>query len=153
MADYECHNIFPSSEYCFILSQNTAYRYDFIYFKNIPLYIYHINILFYHSQKYKLITLCIAMGMSVKETDRALLLANQPKLSPKIQKDAALIICINHKYRSVYKVNEFLMDATLSSGRTTQGAIYYEVPENAQTIELEYDINYFSSNKIIFMGK
>ena len=97
--------------------------------------------------------LCIAMGMSVKETDRALLLANQPKLSPKIQKDAALIICINHKYRSVYKVNEFLMDATLSSGRTTQGAIYYEVPENAQTIELEYDINYFSSNKIIFMGK
>ena len=95
MADYECHNIFPSSEYCFILSQNTAYRYDFIYFKNIPLYIYHINILFYHSQKYKLIALCIAMGMSVKETDRALLLANQPKLSPKIQKDAALIICIN----------------------------------------------------------
>lgn len=45
------------------------------------------------------------------------------------------------------------LDATLSSGRTTQGAIYYEVPKNAQNIELEYDINYFSSNKIIFMGK
>lgn len=45
------------------------------------------------------------------------------------------------------------LDATLSSGRTTQGTIYYEVPENAQAIELEYDINYFSSNKIIFMGK
>lgn len=66
-----------------------------------------------HPDKYKLIALCIAMGMSVKETDRALLLANQPKLSPKIPKDAALIICINHKYQSVYRVNEFLMDAGL----------------------------------------
>lgn len=45
------------------------------------------------------------------------------------------------------------MSSQQLSGRTTQGAIYYEVPENAQTIELEYDINYFSSNKIIFMGK
>lgn len=66
-----------------------------------------------HPGKYKLIALCIAMGMSVKETDRALLLANQPRLSPKIPTDAALIICINHNYRSIYKVNEFLIDAGL----------------------------------------
>lgn len=45
------------------------------------------------------------------------------------------------------------LDATLSSGRTTQGTVYYEVPVNAEKIELEYDINYWQSDKIIFIGK
>lgn len=45
------------------------------------------------------------------------------------------------------------LDATLSSGRTTQGAVYFEVPEGAESIELEYDINFWQSDKIVFVGK
>lgn len=45
------------------------------------------------------------------------------------------------------------LDATLSSGRTTQGKIYFEVPTDATSIELEYDINFWQSDKIIFVGK
>lgn len=45
------------------------------------------------------------------------------------------------------------LDGTLSSGRTTQGSIYFEVPVDAQSIELEYDINFWQSDKIIFVGK
>ncbi len=61
-----------------------------------------------HPDKYKLIPLCIAMRMSVKETDRALFFAGQPALSPKKTIDAALIICINHGYSDLISVNEFL---------------------------------------------
>lgn len=45
------------------------------------------------------------------------------------------------------------LDATLSSGRTTQGAVYFEVPQGAESIELEYDINFWQSDKIVFVGK
>lgn len=45
------------------------------------------------------------------------------------------------------------LDATLSSGRTTQGAVYFEVPKGAESIELEYDINFWQSDKIVFVGK
>lgn len=45
------------------------------------------------------------------------------------------------------------LDATLSSGRTTQGCVYFEVPLGAESIELEYDINFWKSEKIIFVGK
>lgn len=45
------------------------------------------------------------------------------------------------------------LDATLSSGRTTLGAIFFEVPVEAEKIELEYDISFFGNDKIIFVGK
>lgn len=45
------------------------------------------------------------------------------------------------------------LDATLSAGRMTQGAVYFEVPIEAESIELEYDINFWQSDKIIFVGK
>lgn len=45
------------------------------------------------------------------------------------------------------------LDATLSAGRSTEGTIYFEVPDSAQKIELEYDINYFGNDKIIFVAK
>lgn len=45
------------------------------------------------------------------------------------------------------------LDATLSAGRSTEGTIYFEIPDNAQKIELEYDINYFGNDKIIFVAK
>lgn len=45
------------------------------------------------------------------------------------------------------------LDATLSTGRETQGTIYFEVPQDAQSVELEYDVNFWQSDKIIFVGK
>lgn len=45
------------------------------------------------------------------------------------------------------------LDATLSAGRETEGTIYFEVPKDAEKIELEYDVNFWQSDKIIFIGK
>lgn len=45
------------------------------------------------------------------------------------------------------------LDATLSAGREAEGAVYFEVPTDAESIELEYDINFWQSDKIIFVGK
>lgn len=45
------------------------------------------------------------------------------------------------------------LDGTLSPGRQAQGAIYFEIPTNAQSIELEYDVNFWEEDKIIFVAK
>lgn len=47
------------------------------------------------------------------------------------------------------------MDYTqpFSSGRTTQEVAYLEIPKGAESIELEYDINFWQSDKIVFAGK
>lgn len=45
------------------------------------------------------------------------------------------------------------LDAKLSPGRTTRGTIYFEVPKDAKSIELEYNISFWQSDKIIFVGK
>lgn len=45
------------------------------------------------------------------------------------------------------------LDATLSAGRSAEGTVYFEVPENVQKLELEYDINYWGNDKIIFVAK
>ncbi len=63
-----------------------------------------------HPDKYKLIPVCIAMHMTVRETDRALFLAGQPKLYVKNNLDAALIICINRGYGTMTRVNQFLRE-------------------------------------------
>ncbi len=68
-----------------------------------------------HPDKYKLIPLCIAMKMTVRETDRALFLAGQPALAPTETLDAALIVCINHEYTDMFAVNEYLVANGLSS--------------------------------------
>ncbi len=67
-----------------------------------------------HPDKYKLVPLCIAMQMTVKETNRALFLAGQSTLTPTDTLDAALIICINHEYTNMFSVNEFLTANGLS---------------------------------------
>ncbi len=43
------------------------------------------------------------------------------------------------------------LSATLSAGRSTSGKIYYEVPRDAQEIEVEYSPNVFLNNKIRFL--
>lgn len=45
------------------------------------------------------------------------------------------------------------LDGAISSGRETQGTVYFQVPEDATDIELEYNINFLNENKIIFVGK
>lgn len=45
------------------------------------------------------------------------------------------------------------LDATLSPGKKAKGALYYEVPQDAQEITLEYETNFWTENKIIFIVK
>ena len=61
-----------------------------------------------HPGKYKLIALCLAMGMERKEINRALRLAGQAELDPRSRLDRALIICANESIRSVTEINELL---------------------------------------------
>lgn len=50
-------------------------------------------------------------------------------------------------------VDDYLSTATISSGNKIKGAIYYEVPTDAKEIKLEYEANYFTSDKVIFIAK
>ena len=45
------------------------------------------------------------------------------------------------------------IDATMSPGKKAAGAVYYEVPEDAKEITLEYETNFWSQNKIVFIVK
>ena len=57
----------------------------------------------------------------------------------------------NKATESYYSGDESLpLLEMLSAGRTTSGYIYFEVPENAENIEVEYEINAWSDKKAIF---
>ena len=43
------------------------------------------------------------------------------------------------------------LSATLSSGRTETGCVYFEVPKDAKDIEIEYEPNIFSDRKVKFI--
>lgn len=45
------------------------------------------------------------------------------------------------------------LSATLSSGKKAKGSVYFEVPSDANEIELEYNDNVWTSNKIVFKVK
>ena len=51
----------------------------------------------------------------------------------------------------MYYGGEDDLSATLSAGRSTMGQIYFEVPEDAKEIEVEYTPNVFSDRKIKFV--
>lgn len=59
--------------------------------------------------KYQLTAVCIGAGMSLKETQRALKLAGCTELYPRIDTDAAIIICINNGVHKVADVEEFFL--------------------------------------------
>lgn len=46
--------------------------------------------------------------------------------------------------------SDLSMLLSLSSGRKTAGYIYYEIPNDAKEIELEYDASFWSDKKIVF---
>lgn len=43
------------------------------------------------------------------------------------------------------------IDATLSPGKKIKGAVYYEVPKDSKEILLEYETNFWSEDKIVFV--
>lgn len=45
------------------------------------------------------------------------------------------------------------IDATLSSGKKVKGAVYFEVPKDASSIVLEYETNFWTENKVVFIAK
>lgn len=61
-----------------------------------------------HPGKYKLVILCMCIGMKLKDIQRALTISGCAVLYPKIDLDAALIVCINNDYNEAMKINEFL---------------------------------------------
>lgn len=62
-------------------------------------------------------------------------------------------------YADGYECEEFLyvddaiISADLSSGKKAKGSIYFEIPQNASEIEVEYTINSWTDEKIIFVVK
>ena len=51
----------------------------------------------------------------------------------------------------MYYGGEEDLSATLSAGRSTTGYIYFEVPTEAKSIEVEYETNFFTEEKIKFI--
>ncbi len=55
-----------------------------------------------------ILRLCFGAGFSLKETQRALRLAGQEQLYPRLKRDAALILALNERMK-VDQVNELLI--------------------------------------------
>lgn len=60
-----------------------------------------------------------------------------------------------HCYADGYECESTYFDddlsASLSDGRSTDGAIYFEVPLNAKDIEVEYEYDFFNNGKVKFV--
>ena len=49
--------------------------------------------------------------------------------------------------------DEMDLDATLSPGKKTKGYVYFEVPADSEKITLEYETNFWSEDKVVFIVK
>lgn len=59
-------------------------------------------------------------------------------------------------YADGYKVDPWFysdddLSGTISAGKKLKGALYFEVPDDAQEITVEYDVNYWTSEKTVFV--
>ncbi len=54
---------------------------------------------------------------------------------------------------SAYYYGDDGLSTTLSAGRKATGSVYFEIPQNANSIDVEYETNYWSGNKAIFVVK
>lgn len=52
-----------------------------------------------------------------------------------------------------WSVDDSSFSSTLSSGKKAKGSVYFQVPENATEITLEYEINAWTSEKVEFIVK
>lgn len=50
-------------------------------------------------------------------------------------------------------IGEDDLNATLSAGKKTKGAVYFEVPAGSNEITLEYETNFWTEDKVIFVVK
>lgn len=59
----------------------------------------------------------------------------------------------NQKCEEYYYADDYASPVleTISAGRTLKGVVYYEVPTNAKDIELEFEADFWSSDKTIFV--
>ena len=48
---------------------------------------------------------------------------------------------------------DLMQSGTLSSGRKASGYVYFEVPEDLKEAEIEYETNFWTSNKVIFKAE
>ncbi|MFR5876801.1 MAG: DUF4352 domain-containing protein [Eubacterium sp.] len=58
----------------------------------------------------------------------------------------------NKKCESYYMADDYVSPVleTISAGRSITGIVYFEVPENSKDIELEFESDFWSSEKLIF---
>ena len=60
-------------------------------------------------------------------------------------------------YADGYAVEQTYFDddlsATLSAGKKAKGAVYFEVPVNAVEVNAEYEMNYWTEEKVVFVIK
>lgn len=60
-------------------------------------------------------------------------------------------------YADGYAVEQTYFDdnlsATLSAGKKAKGAVYFEVPANAVEVYAEYEMNYWTEEKVVFVIK
>ena len=49
--------------------------------------------------------------------------------------------------------SEDSLDATLSKGKKTKGSVYFEVPKDTKEMTIEYETNFWTESKIIFIVK
>ena len=52
-----------------------------------------------------------------------------------------------------WSVDDAGFSSSLSSGKKTTGSVYFEVPENATDITIEYTNNVWTSDRIVFRAK
>ena len=72
----------------------------------------------------------------------------------KVLYDELRYITLSYRYdmEQAY-MDEFDLDATLSAGKKTKGFVFFEVPKDAEKIFLEYETNFWTEDKIIFVVK
>ena len=59
----------------------------------------------------------------------------------------------NSKVDQTYLEMDNGLDGQLSAGRATQGSLFFEVPNDVQNLELEYAINYYGNDRIVFVAQ
>ena len=59
----------------------------------------------------------------------------------------------NSKVDQTYLEMDNGLDGQLSAGRETQGSLFFEVPNDVQNLELEYAINYYGNDRIVFVAQ
>lgn len=57
--------------------------------------------------------------------------------------------CDGAKAENFYTGDKILTGGTLSSGRKTDGYVYFEIPENAKEVEVEYETSFWTDKKAI----